>query len=146
MVDGQSLPAVMDATPILTQADIATAGRTEDQMGDPAVSLESTPEGAVAFDAFAADNVGRRSAIVVDDIVASAPVVREANFGGKAHISGPLTEADVARLVAVLGSGPLPVAVTEVSMGGVQADGTCAAVGYRPRSGAVRSDESGTGR
>lgn len=129
VMEGQPLPATMDTTPVLTQADIAFAGLTEDELGKPAVSLEFTPDGAVAFDAWAAGNVGRRFAIVVDGIVASAPVIREAHFDGKAQISGQFTEADVASLVAVLESGPLPVAVTEVSTSGPEADGSCAAVG-----------------
>lgn len=120
VIDGQPLPAAMDASPVLTHADIAVAERAEDQMGEPVVSVELTPEGAVAFDAFAADNVGRRFAIVVDGIVVTAPVIREARFGGAAQIGGMFTEADVAGLVAVLASGPLPVAVTELGIVGAQ--------------------------
>lgn len=131
VVDGEPMPAGMGPTPILTEADIASASAAEDQLGQPAVAVTLTPEGAVAFDAWAADNVGRRFAIVVDGVVLAAPVIREARFNGQAQISGSFTPEEVGALIAALDSGPLPAPLTELVTTS-PVDGACPAMGIEP--------------
>src|SRR3712207_6979401 len=53
-----------------------------------------------------------RSAIALDGIVLSAPVVQSPEFGGGMVISGPAENR--ATLVAVLSQPPLPVILTEI--------------------------------
>ena len=124
VVDGLPLPAAMDVAPILTEAAIETAAVVEGGFGEPVVSITMTPEGAIAFDTWAADNVGRRFAMVIDGVVASAPLIRETRFNGQAQISGDFTVAEVQELAAMLDSGSLPGAVTEVASAPAQ-DGAC---------------------
>jgi len=74
---------------------------------------------ALSFDSIGADlfakitrrNVGRNMAIVLDDKVQSAPVIREAITGGEASISGQFTVEEAQTLKIVLGSGSLPAPI-----------------------------------
>jgi preprotein translocase subunit SecD len=73
------------------------------------VSIEFTSEGGKQFDALAAQYVGRQVAIVLDSRVISAPVIQQANFGGKAVITGSGEQGEAKDLALVLKYGALPV-------------------------------------
>ena len=76
------------------------------------VTVDFTGSGADAFDEMASRYVGQQVAIVLDGIVRSAPVIREARFGGTAVISGGeggMTEREAKDLALVLSYGALPV-------------------------------------
>jgi SecD/SecF fusion protein len=67
-------------------------------------------------------NKGRFMAIVLDDVIQSAPVIREPITGGQGEISGNYTQEDVDKLVNILNSGALPASlkpqpVSENTMG-----------------------------
>jgi len=57
------------------------------------------------------ENVRRQLAIVLDDVVYSAPVIREKIPGGRARISGSFTIEDATDLAIVLRAGSLPAPV-----------------------------------
>jgi preprotein translocase subunit SecD len=76
------------------------------------VAIEFNPVGAKRFDQITAANVGRRMAIVLDDTIYSAPVIRERISGGSAQISGSFTEQTATDLAIVLRAGSLPAPVT----------------------------------
>jgi SecD/SecF fusion protein len=78
---------------------------------EPYVSLEMTGKGAKVFGAITEKNVGKRMAIVLDDIVRSAPVIREAILGGSAQISGSFSHEEATDLAIVLRVGALPAPV-----------------------------------
>jgi preprotein translocase subunit SecD len=121
VVDGQLLPSGMDTTPIFSGNEIAAAAASSDEFGQPAVSLTLKETGARLFDEFAAENVGRRFAIVLDGTVMSAPVIREANFNGRAQISGDFTVEQMNSLVTVLKFGSLPLEIREVGFSNLSA-------------------------
>ncbi len=121
VVDGAPLPAGMDQTPIFSGNEIASAAPSADQLGQPAVSLTLKETGARLFDEFAAQNVGRRFAIVLDGTVMSAPVIREARFNGQAQISGNFTVDEMNNLVTVLKFGSLPLEIQEVGFSNLSA-------------------------
>ena len=73
------------------------------------VNFNLTSDGSGKFDALAAKNVGKQVAIVLDSVVKSAPVIREASFGGSGVISGNFTEREAKDLALVLRYGALPV-------------------------------------
>lgn len=76
------------------------------------VSVDFTGKGADAFDEMASRYVGQQVAIVLDGVVRSAPVIREARFGGTAVISGGeggMGEREAKDLALVLRYGSLPV-------------------------------------
>lgn len=116
VMDGQPLPIGMDPTPMFDEAGIVDAKVSADELGRPTVSLSLTPDAAEIFDAHAAAHYGERFAIVLDGTVLSAPSINAREFDGEAQISGNFTPEEAEDLVAALGSGPLPVPVSEVSV------------------------------
>ena len=63
------------------------------------------------FDRITAENVKKRLAIVLDDIVYSAPVIQERISGGKAQITGSFSDEEAKDLAIVLRAGALPAPV-----------------------------------
>jgi preprotein translocase subunit SecD len=55
------------------------------------------------------ENVSRPLAIVLDDVVLSAPLILEPILGGEMQIAGGFTRESANQLAIVLRSGPLPV-------------------------------------
>ncbi|HEY3277203.1 MAG TPA: protein translocase subunit SecD [Syntrophorhabdaceae bacterium] len=75
------------------------------------VDIEFNSEGARIFDRITGENVGKRIAIVLDNTVYSAPVVKDRISGGKAQISGGFTMDEASDLAIVLRAGALPAPV-----------------------------------
>jgi preprotein translocase subunit SecD len=73
--------------------------------------IEFNSEGARLFEKITGENVGKRIAIVLDNTVYSAPVVKERISGGKAQISGSFTMDEAKDLAIVLRAGALPAPV-----------------------------------
>ena len=78
---------------------------------EPYVSLDLTGPGAEVFGNITDKNVGKRMAIVLDEVVRSAPVIREKILGGQAQISGSFTHEEATDLAIVLRAGALPAPV-----------------------------------
>ncbi|PHR24600.1 MAG: protein translocase subunit SecDF [Desulfotalea sp.] len=78
---------------------------------EPYVSIDMTSRGGKVFAHITENNVGRRMAIVLDEVVRSAPVIRERILGGSAQISGSFTHEEAADLAIVLRVGALPAPV-----------------------------------
>src|SRR5881392_2171522 len=79
-----------------------------------AVHLRFDSEGAKQFGNITAANVHHRFAIVLDDVIQSAPVIQDAIYGGDAQITGRFTEEEARGLASVL-ENPLqtPVSIEE---------------------------------
>ena len=76
------------------------------------VGLELSKRGGLVFGNVTGANVGRKLAIVLDEVVQSAPVVRSKITGGRASISGGFDVDEEARdLALMLRAGALPVDV-----------------------------------
>jgi len=95
----------------VTGDDLKIAWPTTGEFGRPEVALEFTAQGAKKFEKVTGENVGRQLAIVLDQIVYSAPVIDEKISGGRAVIRGRFTMAEVAALANVLRYGALPAPV-----------------------------------
>ena len=78
---------------------------------EPYVSLDLTSNGGRVFAHLTEANVGRRLAIVLDDVVRSAPVIRDRILGGSAQITGSFSHEEAADLAIVLRVGALPAPV-----------------------------------
>jgi len=78
----------------------------------PVVSFRFDAVGAKRFADATTDNVGRLFAIVLDDQVISAPVIREPILGGAGVISGTFTVQEVQDLALLLRAGALPAPLT----------------------------------
>jgi preprotein translocase subunit SecD len=77
----------------------------------PYIALSLKPAGAREFDRITADNVGRRLAIILDNNVYSAPVIKQRISGGEAVIEGIPTLEEAKDLAIVLRAGSLPAPV-----------------------------------
>ncbi len=85
--------------------------RIDTRFNEPYVAIDFNAVGAKRFDQITAANVGKRMAIVLDDTVYSAPVIRERISGGSAQISGSFTSQEATDLAIVLRAGSLPAPV-----------------------------------
>ncbi len=98
---------------VLLTGDSLTDARVDlsDPSEGPAVSINFDRRGARLFELITAENVGRQLAIILDDNVYSAPVIREKIPGGRARISGQFTIEEATDLAIVLRAGSLPAPV-----------------------------------
>ncbi len=83
-------------------------GRT----GEPVVTFRFNTAGGKRFADATQANVGRPFAIVLDDEVVSAPVIREPILGGSGQISGSFSVIETQELSAILRAGALPATIT----------------------------------
>ncbi len=106
------VPLLLKKRAVLTGDMVKTAHvRIGGPYNEPYVALDLTDRGARIFERITAENVGRRLAIVLDNVVRSAPVIRERIPGGHAQISGGFTYEEAADLAIVLRAGALPAPV-----------------------------------
>ncbi|MCI0526251.1 MAG: protein translocase subunit SecD, partial [Nitrospira sp.] len=76
----------------LMTGDVLTDARVSiGEFNEPYVSITFDSRGAKDFDRITAENVQKRLAIVLDNMVYSAPEIRERIPGGRAQISGRFT-------------------------------------------------------
>jgi len=82
------------------------------QTNQPVVTFRFDPVGAKRFGKVTTENVNRPFAIVLDDQVVSAPVIREPILGGSGEISGRFSVQEAQDLSLVLRAGALPAPLT----------------------------------
>ena len=86
------VPYVVKKQVLVSGGDLTDAQPGFDQRsGEPIVSFKFNNTGARKFAQVTQENVGRPFAIVLDDEVISAPVIREPITGGSGQISGNFT-------------------------------------------------------
>ena len=85
--------------------------RVDNQSSEPIVSFTLDRFGAQKFGNVTTKNVGKRLAIVLDDKIISAPVIRESITGGSGTISGNFTFQEATDLALLLRSGALPTPI-----------------------------------
>lgn len=86
-----------------------TMGRTE-----PIVSMNMNAEGAKAWARLTRENIGNSIAIVLDNLVYSAPNVNDEITGGRSQISGSFTQEEAKDLANVLKSGKMAASINIV--------------------------------
>ena len=82
------------------------------QNNEPVVSFRFDAAGARRFGDATRENVGKPFAIVLDNKVISAPVIREPILGGSGIISGSFTVQSASDLALLLRAGALPAPIT----------------------------------
>ncbi|MPZ17339.1 MAG: hypothetical protein GEV06_05430 [Luteitalea sp.] len=92
--------------------DIRRAWVTRDDFGRPAVGFSLTPDGGRRFAELTSENIGRQLAIVLDDLVQSAPFIESAISGGEGIIRGGFSMQEATDLALLLQAGALPVSMT----------------------------------
>ena len=90
---------------------LVDASASVDQFNQPIVSIRFDTLGSRKFADLTAKNVGKRFAIVLDNKVISAPVIREAIPTGSAQISGNFTYETANDLAILLRAGSLPAPI-----------------------------------
>ena len=83
----------------------------DSQYNEPYVSLSFNARGARLFEKITGENIEKRLAIVLDNNVYSAPVIRDRIPGGRAQITGRFTMNEAKDLAIVLRAGALPAPV-----------------------------------
>ncbi len=109
--DGHSPPGstiVVQKRVLVSGETLTDAQATFDQYGAPAVNFKFNAEGARRFGDATKNNVGKRFAIVLDNAVISAPVIREPILGGQGIITGSFTTESANELALELRAGALP--------------------------------------
>lgn len=92
------------------EGSVITDARLDfDERGKPAVSMTMNTEGARIWRRLTAANVGRQIAISLDNMVYSAPVVRNEIPNGSSSISGNFTVEEAKDLANILKAGKMPV-------------------------------------
>ncbi|MBA7624122.1 Protein translocase subunit SecDF [subsurface metagenome] len=104
---------LVEKEPVLTGEELSTAA-PKIYEARPEVSLKFTRKGAGIFKEVTGKHVGEQLAIILDDVVYSAPVIREKITGGEARITGRFTMDEAKDLANVLRHGALPAAVNKI--------------------------------
>jgi preprotein translocase subunit SecD len=108
-MDEEGVFYILEETPVVTGDDLVDSQPSFDQQtGQPVVTFRFNPTGARAFGEYTAANVGAPFAIVLDEEVISAPVIRQAITGGSGQISGNFTVESSTELAVLLRAGALP--------------------------------------
>ena len=95
------------------EGDVVTEAKDDfDQYGNPVVSMKMNTEGARKWAALTEANVNHCVAIVLDNLVYSAPNVMNKIDGGSTQISGSFTTNETKDLANVLQSGKMPAPAT----------------------------------
>lgn len=94
----------------------------DQQTNEPVVNFRFDSAGANRFAQITQQNVGRPFAIVLDNKVLSAPVIRTPITGGSGQISGGFTVEEANTLAALLRAGALPAKLTVIEERTVGAD------------------------
>ncbi|WBU53686.1 protein translocase subunit SecD [Paracoccus sp. SCSIO 75233] len=102
----------VEEAPVVTGEELTDASPSFDQNGQPAVDFRFNPSGARKFGAYTAENIGQPFAIVLDNEVISAPVIRDAITTGSGQISGSMDVAESTQLAVLLRAGALPAELT----------------------------------
>jgi protein-export membrane protein SecD len=107
------VPYVVKKQVLVSGADLTDAQPGFDQRtGEPIVSFRFNSSGSRKFAQATSENVGQPFAIVLDNEVISAPVIREPITGGSGQISGSFTVQAANDLAILLRAGALPAPLT----------------------------------
>ncbi len=112
---GGSASYLLQEIPIVQGEDLVDSQQGFDgRTNEPVINFRFNQKAARVFGKFTTDNIGRPFAIVLDDKVLSAPVIRSEILGGSGQISGNFTVESANDLAIKLRSGALPAKLTIV--------------------------------
>jgi preprotein translocase subunit SecD len=109
------IPYVIKKQVLVSGGDLTDAQPGFDQRtGEAIVTFRFNTVGSRKFAQASTENVGTRFAIVLDNEVISAPVIREPITGGSGQISGNFTVQSANDLAILLRAGALPAPLTVI--------------------------------
>ncbi|HEX5508062.1 MAG TPA: protein translocase subunit SecD [Pseudolabrys sp.] len=107
------VPYLLEKRVLVSGGDLTDAQPGFDQRtNEPVVNFRFNTSGARKFAQATQENVGKPFAIVLDNEVISAPVIREPILGGSGQISGNFTVQSANDLAILLRAGALPAPLT----------------------------------
>jgi SecD/SecF fusion protein len=104
-------PILLKKKVLLSGDAVKSASVRIGDYNEPYVSVDFNRRGAAEFGKITGENVKRRLAIILDNVVRSAPVIQERIGGGRAQITGSYTSEEAHDLAIVLRAGALPASV-----------------------------------
>jgi preprotein translocase subunit SecD len=109
------IPYVIKKQVLVSGGELTDAQPGFDQRsGEPIVTFRFNSAGSRKFAQATSENVGQPFAIVLDNEVISAPVIREPITGGSGQISGNFTVQSANELAILLRAGALPAPLTVI--------------------------------
>ena len=108
--DGQRAWYLLDRQPIIRGTDLRGARVSADTMQQPVTTFTLSQDAARRFEQYTQANIGRRSAIVLDQEILSVPVIEDA-IRDAGQIRGARTLQEAEDLAVNLRSGALPAAI-----------------------------------
>ncbi len=105
-------PYLLKKTPLMTGENLVDARVVSGQMGEPEVAIAFDSRGARQFERITDEYKQRHLAIVLDNVVYSAPVIQGRIPGGRAVINGMLNPDEARDLAVALRAGALPAPVS----------------------------------
>jgi len=115
-VDNKERKYLLYSVPILDGSMLTDAKVGHDQKSNkPEIHFTLNGQGAKIFGDFTENAIGKRMAVVLDDVVYTAPVIQTRIGGGQVQITGNFKEREAADIAIILRSGSLlaPVQVEE---------------------------------
>jgi len=111
--DDPAIPYLIEKRVMVSGEDLVDAQPGFDQRtNEPIVTFRFNSSGARRFAVATQQNVGRPFAIILDNEVISAPVIREPILGGSGQISGNFLIEEANDLAILLRAGALPAPLT----------------------------------
>jgi SecD/SecF fusion protein len=104
-------PILLKKKVLLSGDAVKSASVRIGDYNEPYVSVDFNRQGAAEFGKITGENVKRRLAIILDNVVRSAPVIQERIGGGRAQITGSYTSEEAHDLAIILRAGALPASV-----------------------------------
>lgn len=127
-------PYLVKKTPLMTGESLTDARVTmTGRLGEPEVSIAFDSRGARQFERITGEYTKRRMAIVLDNMVYSAPTINDRISGGRAVINGMASVEEARDLAVALRAGamPAPVEVLEERTVGPTLGSDSIEMGYR---------------
>lgn len=113
--DDPAVPYLIEKRVVVSGENLVDAQASfNQQTNEPVVSFRFDSRGAQKFAQATQQNVGRPFAIILDNQVISAPVIREPIVGGSGQISGNFSVEGANDLAVLLRAGALPATLTVV--------------------------------
>jgi preprotein translocase subunit SecD len=102
-------PIAVKRRAIINGSQLTKAQQSYDQNNQPDITITFNSEGGRRFGEVTQQNVNKPFAIILDNVVLSAPNINEPILGGSASITGNFTIESAQQLAIALQSGSLPV-------------------------------------
>jgi len=107
---GERMWYLLHSQPVIRGTDLRDAHTSVDSMEQPVTTFNLTADAAKRFQKYTGDNIGKRSAIVLDDEILSVPVIEDV-IRDTGEIRGAKTMQDAEDLAVKLRSGALPASI-----------------------------------